>query len=142
LVVIDFPLQDESGEDLARHISANGVAQVILVVPSQFYDAISNLCEDDGVLVISKPINKKILWLTLKLARSVHARLALLRTENLKLKQRVEDIRLASRAKWLLVSYLGVSEPEAHRHIEKQAMDLRLPKRVIAEGIIKTYENL
>jgi AmiR/NasT family two-component response regulator len=34
-----------------------------------------------------------------------------------------------------------MSEQEAHRYIEKQAMDLRLTKRMIAEGIIKIYEN-
>jgi len=51
------------------------------------------------------------------------------------------DIRIIDRAKCLLISYLNMSEQEAHRYIEKQAMDMRLTKRMIAEGIIKTYEN-
>jgi len=34
-----------------------------------------------------------------------------------------------------------MSEKEAHKYIEKQAMDLRVTKRTIAEGILKTYEN-
>ncbi|HAG64886.1 MAG TPA: response regulator receiver protein, partial [Ruthenibacterium lactatiformans] len=28
-----------------------------------------------------------------------------------------------------------------HRYIEKQAMDLRITRREVAEGIISTYEN-
>jgi response regulator NasT len=34
-----------------------------------------------------------------------------------------------------------MSEQEAHRYIEKQAMDMRSAKRVVAEGILKLYEN-
>jgi response regulator NasT len=36
---------------------------------------------------------------------------------------------------------MKMSEKEAHRYIEKEAMDMRMPKRAIAEGILKTYEN-
>ena len=35
----------------------------------------------------------------------------------------------------------GMTEPQAHRYIEKQAMDLRITRREVAEGIISTYEN-
>jgi len=61
--------------------------------------------------------------------------------ENEKLKQKIEDIRTIDRAKYLLISYLGLTEQESHRFIEKQAMDLRSTKRAIADGIIKTYGN-
>ena len=40
---------------------------------------------------------------------------------------------------WILISELSLSEPEAHRYIEKQAMDRCISKRTIAEEIIKTY---
>ncbi|MDR2650244.1 MAG: ANTAR domain-containing protein, partial [Clostridiales bacterium] len=45
------------------------------------------------------------------------------------------------RAKCVLISYLAMSEPEAHKYIEKQSMDMQKTKRVIAEGIVRTYEN-
>ncbi|MBR7082840.1 MAG: ANTAR domain-containing protein, partial [Clostridia bacterium] len=47
--------------------------------------------------------------------------------------------RLVNRAKWLLINDLKMSEPDAHRYIEKRAMDLCVSKRQIAEEIIKTY---
>lgn len=141
LVIINAPLRDESGESLARHISSKGVSQVILVVASEYFDAVSAVCENDGVLTISKPINKTIFWSAMKLARSSHNRLRRIQDENNKLKQKIEDIRIVDRAKCILISYLNMSEQEAHRYIEKQAMDIRSTKRAIAEGIIKTYEN-
>ena len=47
---------------------------------------------------------------------------------------------MIDRAKCILIQYLNMTEAEAHRYIEKQAMDMRSTKRVIAEGILRTYE--
>ena len=141
LVIINSPLRDESGEALARQIAAGGGGQVILAVGGEHYDAMANACEDDGVLVIAKPVNKGVLWSAIKLARAANSRMARLRAENKQLRRQVDDIRLADKAKRLLMLYMHMSEQDAHRYIEKQAMDLRLPKRAIAEQIIKTYEG-
>ena len=51
----------------------------------------------------------------------------------------MEEIRLVNRAKFLLMQKLKLSEPEAHRYIEKEAMNRSLRKKAIAEGIIRTY---
>lgn len=141
LVVINAPLCDESGESLARHIAAKGISQVILVVKSEYFDEVSAHTEEDGVLTVAKPINRELFWSALKLARSAGARLKRMQVENSKLKQKIEDIRLINRAKCLLISYLSMSEQEAHRFLEKQAMDLRVTRRAVAEGILKMYEN-
>ena len=50
------------------------------------------------------------------------------------------EIEEANRAKWHLIECLSMTETEAHRYIEKQAMDLRISKREVAENIIKTYQ--
>ena len=54
--------------------------------------------------------------------------------------EKIEEIRLVNRAKWLLIECLSMTEPEAHRYIEKQSMDARISKREVAENIIKTYK--
>jgi len=141
IVIIDAPLPDESGEDLARFISAKGLPQVILAVNSEHFIAISSICHDDGILTISKPINIDIFLSALSLAKSVSGRLKRMYDENTKLKQKIEDIRVIDRAKCILISYLKLTEQESHRFIEKQAMDLRSTKRAIAEEILKTYAN-
>ncbi len=140
LVIINAPLRDETGESLSRDISAKGMTQVILVVASEHFEAVSAICENDGVLTIEKPINKALFWSALKLARAVHNKLANMQADNSKLKQRIEDIRIVDRAKCMLISCLNMSEQEAHRYIEKTAMDMRMSKRMIAEGILKSYE--
>jgi len=141
IVIIDAPLADEPGESMARHISVKGLSQVILAVNSEHFNAVSSVCQEDGVLTISKPVNKQFFWSALSLAKSVCGRLKRMQDENVKLKQKIEDIRIIDRAKCMLISYLNLTEQESHRFIEKQAMDLRSTKRVIAEGILKTYAN-
>ena len=42
--------------------------------------------------------------------------------------------------KCILVEYLRMSEQQAHRYIEKQAMDMRTSKRNIAENILKNVQ--
>ena len=77
----------------------------------------------------------------LLLAKSVSARERLRRMEEkaTSVEEKMEEIRLVNRAKWLLIEQLKMTEAEAHRHIEKQAMDRCTTRREIALGIIKTY---
>ena len=141
LVIINAPLRDDSGIGFAQQIASKGVSQVILVVKNEYFDAISAKCEEYGVLSISKPVNKAFFWSALKLANAAQNRLRRMQNENNRLKQTIEDIRIIDRAKCLLISCLSMSEQDAHRYIEKQAMDVRTTRRAIAEGILKTYEN-
>jgi len=141
LIIVDSPLLDESGEDFSRQAAAKGVSQVLLMVRSESFDSVSAACEDDGVLTIAKPVDKSLLWSALSLAKSVQNRVKRIQAENTQLKQKIEDIRIIDRAKWILISSMKMSEQEAHRYIEKQAMDLRSSRRFVAEGILKRYEN-
>ena len=55
-------------------------------------------------------------------------------------KQKIEEIRAVNRAKWLLIDVLKMTEADAHRYIEKQAMDRCVSKLEVAKGIINTYK--
>jgi AmiR/NasT family two-component response regulator len=57
------------------------------------------------------------------------------------LQLKIEEIRLVNRAKAILIQYLKMTEQEAHKYIEKQAMDLRITKREVATSILNTYES-
>jgi len=141
IIIIDAPLSDEFGESFARHVAVKGLSQAILAVNSEHFNEVSAVCQTDGVLTISKPIDKQFFWSVLSLARSVSGKIKKMQDENIKLKQKIEDIRIIDRAKCMLISYLSLTEQESHRFIEKQAMDLRSTKRAIAEEILKTYAN-
>lgn len=141
ICLINTPLPDETGESLSRHIASKGTTQVLLLVKSEVYDEVSSAVEDVGVITLSKPLNRQILWNALKMAKASCVQMKRLQSENNRLVKRIEDIRLIDRAKCLLISYLGMSETEAHRYIEKQAMNRRTNKREVAEDVLKTYEN-
>ena len=53
--------------------------------------------------------------------------------------EKIQEIRLVNRAKWALIQCLGMSETEAHRYLEKQAMDHRISKREAALQVLATY---
>jgi len=141
LVIVNSPLADESGESFSRSAASKGVSQVILLVNSESFNSVSAACEEDGVLTISKPVDKTVFWSALSIIKSVQGRIKKIQAENAQLKQKIEDIRVIDRAKCILISYMKMSEQESHRYIEKQAMDMRSSRRIVAEGILKRYEN-
>jgi AmiR/NasT family two-component response regulator len=141
LCIVNAPLPDEFGERLARNIAEKEISEVILIVKAELFDEVSDRVEEYGVITIAKPISKSLLWNALKLASATHKRIKTIQNENKKLIQKIEDIRIIDRAKCILISHFSMSEPEAHRYIEKQAMDMRMTRRKVAEEILKIYEN-
>jgi response regulator NasT len=141
VVIVYVPLPDESGENLSRHIASKETSQVILVVKSEYFDKMCAVTADAGILVVARPVDRTIFRSSLLLAKSAQGRLKKLRSENIELKQKIEDIKIIDRAKYTLISYLKMSEQEAHRFIEKQAMDMRATRRSVAEGVLRTYES-
>ena len=140
-VIVSSPLPDESGENLARQIAVSEVSQVILAVNSEIYEQVSAVCEKNGVFTVANPIDADIFRQALSLSRTVRGRLAKVQDENESLKQKIDNIRIIDRAKNILIGSCKMSEHEAHRYIEKRAMDTRSSKRAISERIIHDYEN-
>ena len=70
---------------------------------------------------------------------STRERLRKMEKNTLSFEEKMEEIRIVNRAKWVLISELQMDEPQAHRYIEKQAMDRCLSRKEIAEEIIQTY---
>ncbi|HEY8465146.1 MAG TPA: ANTAR domain-containing protein [Bacillota bacterium] len=140
LIVINAPLTDESGEDLALMAADISLAGVLLLTKAEIADEVSAKVENYGVFVLPKPLNRMFFFQTLKLLAAARSRLLGLRNENVQLQKKIETIRLVDRAKCVLIQHLKFTEPQAHRYIEKQAMDRRISKREVAEGILKTYD--
>lgn len=141
LILINAPLTDEPGDSLAADAAQRSAAGVLLLVRQDLVDETSARVEDDGVFVLGKPLNRPLFFQALKLAQSAHKRMLGLRSENQRLQHRIEDIRRVDRAKCILIQCLGMTENQAHRYIEKQAMDLRMSRGQVAEAILKTFER-
>lgn len=141
IVIVNTPAMDEFGTNLALDIVQDSMSAVILLVKNELYEEISYKVEGCGVFTVSKPTSQTIMNNAIKLAAATRSRLKKAESKNEKLAAKVDEIRIVNRAKWILIKHLNMSEENAHRYIEKQAMDMRMTKREIAENIIKTYES-
>ena len=138
-VVINSPLKDDPGIEFAiDSVSSKGVV-VLLIVPADILGAIADRVSPHGVYTLAKPLSRPSLITAFDWMVSTRERLRLLERKTLSLEDKMNEIRIVNRAKWLLISELRMEEPHAHRYIEKQAMDQCISKREVSEQIIKTY---
>ena len=140
IVIINTPLPDEFGTELAIDLSG-GTAGVLLLVKNDYFDQVCYRVEREGVLTVGKPSSRQTLYGAVKLAAAMSARLAKMERKNKTLQEKMADIRTVNRAKWLLIENLNMTEKDAHYYIEKQAMDMRLSRHEVAENIIRTYDK-
>ena len=134
------PLPDDLGSALAVDVSTHSQAAALLMVKSDIYDEVYSEVMEYGVFTLSKPTSAQLLSQYLKILCTARERIRRLEGKQQSVEEKIEEIRLVNHAKWLLIECLSMSEAEAQRYIEKQAMDLRISKRQMAENVIKTYE--
>ena len=120
---------------------ADSYSTVLLLVPNEHFDEISYRVEGYGILTITKPFEPFYLYNMMKIAIAVHYKVQILSSQTIKLKVKMEEIKQVNRAKMLLMQHLKMTEAEAHRYLEKEAMDRGLKRVVLAQEVIKTYEN-
>ena len=140
LIIIDTPLTDEFGSDLAIKITQQGLTGVILITKSENADMVGAKLEQYGIFVIPKPFSKSIFYQGVRFVFTSLRRVNAMKTQQDKLMKKVDDIRVVNRAKCILIQYRKMTEEEAHKYLEKEAMDTRVSKRELAEKIINYYE--
>ena len=138
-VIINSPLPDDVGTRYAIDTANSEESVVLLMVRTELQEEIYDKVAEHGVFVLSKPTSKPTMVIALSWLSSAREKLRKTEKKTLSIEEKMEEIRIVNRAKWLLIGELKLDEPEAHRYIEKQAMDRCVSKRVVAEEIIKTY---
>ena len=118
---------------------ADSYSTILLLVPNEHFDEISYRVEGYGILTITKPFEPFYFYNMVKIAIAVQYKVQVLSSQTTKLKVKMEEIKQVNRAKMLLMQNMNMSEQEAHRYIEKEAMDRGMKKTAISEEIIKTY---
>ncbi len=141
LVIINTPLPDDFGTRLAVDICQGSSTGVLLFVKAEHYPDVNAKVMPYGVLTLSKPTSAQMILQTLVLLCGTRERLKFMEKKAATLEDKMEEIRIVNRAKWLLISELKMSEEDAHRYIEKQAMDRCITRRAMAESIIRTYKQ-
>jgi len=141
LVFINTPLPDETGAQLALDLSNNRNCCVALIVPGDSYDQVSDQVEDAGVITLSKPVTALQLRQAAAMMSATRIKLADMEKKTATLEEKMEEIRLVNRAKWMLIEKRGMDEATAHRYIEKLAMDARQTRRLVAQTLIRSLDN-
>ena len=138
-IIINSPLPDDSGTRFAIDCCRSMTTAVLLLLRSDVHAETRSKVVSHGVFTLPKPTTKIIMMQALNWLESARERLRKLEKKTLSVEERMEEIRIVNREKIILVSQLHMIESEAHRYIEKQAMNACVSKREVAEGIIKTY---
>ena len=138
-VFINTPLPDDFGTRFAIEISGNKGTVILLLVRNEVYEEVCDKVTEYGILTLPKPASKQMVAHTLNFMAGIRERLRKLENKSLSMEENMKEIRLVNRAKWVLIDELKMSEADAHRYIEKQAMDRCVSRREIAEEIISTY---
>ena len=131
---------DGSDTDFAINV-ADSYSTVLLLIPNEQFDEVSYRVEGYGILSVAKPFEPFYFYNIVKIAIAVHYKVQILSSQTIKLKNKMEEIRLVNRAKLLVMENLKMSEQEAHRYLEKESMDRGIKRTVLAEQIIKMYQN-
>ena len=137
LVVLDVKMPKMDGISAAEQIAGQRIAPVIMLTAFSQRDLVERASQAGAMAYVVKPFGKADLIPAIEVARARFAEIQAVEAEVSDLTERLESRKAVDRAKSLLQSGLGLTEPEAFRWIQKTAMDLRKSMREVAEGVIE-----
>lgn len=138
-VIINAPLPDDFGTRFAIDVTSGNCAVALMLVRAESYEDIHAKVVTRGIFTLSKPTSTQIITHALEWMAAARERLRRLESKATSIEEKMEEIRLVNRAKWLLIENLQMTEADAHHYIEKQSMDRCISRRETALNIIKTY---
>lgn len=138
-VIINAPVKDDLGLRFAIDSSTSHHALVLLLIPNEIHGDVYAKVGEYGVFTLPKPMGKQAMDNALRWLLTAKRKLSGAEKKTTKMEDKMEEIRLVNKAKWLLISKEGMLEPEAHHFLEKEAMDRCISKKAVAEEIIRKY---
>ena len=137
LVIVNAPLPDDFGTAFSVAQSGNRQTVVLMLVPAALHGEIHGQVMDRGVFTLPKPITGQSLSMALQWMSTTRERLRRAEEGVKTLEREQQELRILNRAKWLLIEQRGMSEPEAHHYLEKQAMDRCVSKLTVASELLE-----
>jgi len=137
LAILDIKMPVLDGISAAERIAAERISSVIILTAFSQRELVERARDAGAMAYLVKPFTKADLVPAVEMAVSRFAEVRALDAEIGSLRERLEVRKLLDRAKGLLQSEYGLSEPEAFRWIQKTSMDRRLAMRKVAEAVIE-----
>ena len=142
ILIISSPVRDQNVINFVLNVNDSYNIGILLLVSPYEYPEIVDRTNEYGILTLAKPVEMDIFIQSLSLLISTIEKMNVVKIRSkseLSFKEKMAEIKLANEAKLLLIKHKGFSEIEAHKYIEKRAMDKRVPKIYIIKEIIFTY---
>ncbi|TQM83762.1 response regulator receiver and ANTAR domain protein [Saccharothrix saharensis] len=139
LVIMDVKMPKVDGIEAASVIAGKRIAPVVILTAFSQRDLVERARDAGAMAYLVKPFAKRDLVPAIELAMSRFAELQALENEVAGLTERLETRKVVERAKGLLMTKQGLSEPEAFRWVQRTAMDRRTTMKAVAEAVIENF---
>ena len=138
LVIMDVKMPRMDGIDAASIIAERRIAPVVILTAFSQRELVERARDAGAMAYLVKPFGRKDLVPAVELAVSRFRELVALESEVAGLTDRLEIRKIVERAKGLLMARHGLTEPEAFRWIQRNAMDHRTTMKAVAGAIIES----
>ncbi len=135
-IFISIPLENETGLTLLTELHKSTGAHLFAIVREDAADDALKRLSPIGIYIITKPVFKGALMQAIRFCETNAGSEVVFRRRIAELEKKNEQDKKLTRAKLIVMSKEQLSEAEAHRRIQKLAMDLRVSQYEIAEDII------
>ena len=137
LVVMDVKMPVLDGISAAERIGRARLAPVVLLTAFSQRELVDRARDAGAMAYVVKPFTSADLLPAVEIAVSRFQEITDLEEEVSDLAERFETRKRVDRAKGLLMTRMGLSEPEAFRWIQKTSMDRRLTMREVADAVLQ-----
>ncbi|MFJ3901907.1 ANTAR domain-containing response regulator [Streptomyces sp. NPDC090025] len=141
LVILDVKMPVLDGISAAEKIAGESIAPVLMLTAFSQRELVERARDAGAMAYLVKPFSKSDVVPAIEMAVSRFAELRALEQEIADLSQRLETRKLVDRAKSVLQTQYGLTEPAAFRWIQKTSMDRRMSMQQVAEAVIEDAEE-
>ena len=136
LVILDVKMPVLDGISAARRIAGARIAPVVILTAFSQRDLVERARDAGAMAYLVKPFTSSDLLPAIEMALSRYAEVAALAAEVSSLTDQLETRKVIDRAKGVLQTTRGLSEPDAFRWIQRTAMDQRVSMRAVADALL------
>ncbi|MFF1721586.1 ANTAR domain-containing response regulator [Streptomyces sviceus] len=141
LVILDVKMPKLDGISAAEKIAEERIAPVLMLTAFSQRDLVERARDAGAMAYLVKPFSKSDVVPAIEMAVSRFTELKELENEVADLTQRLETRKLVDRAKSILQTSYGLTEPAAFRWIQKTSMDRRMSMQQVAEAVIQDADE-
>jgi len=136
LVILDIKMPGLDGLSAARHVAGERMAAVLILTAFSQRELVEQARDAGALAYLVKPFQKSDLIPAIEIALGRFAEMAALEQEVGDLQERLEARKVVDRAKGRLMDGTGMSEQDAWRFLQQQAMANRMKIADIARRVV------